>query len=463
MSIGTLPMPRPFNVFIAYASKDEEYIKELEEHLQTLKNQKIIRTWHSGRVTPGAEWEAEIYRQLRNAEIILLLISSSFIASDFCNSHYMSNVMAIHKSGQSKVVPILVRDCDWQGALFGNFQILPRGYVPIARWANRDEAFTEISLGLREVIFKIEEEIEQEKVRKQELEFHEEQKQKRALKNRIILSASVLAFPMLLISGMKVFNIFQPPQGSQEPSLGLEGSSNATSQLVIPVAPVNQNLVIAEDPAPTATASPVIPSVVPIAEAENIQSQSTDVSSYVSGSTWDCGEMLSPLPSPRTTETCLMEKANLLDAVSIINFSEPIKLDFRDNGFMPSGETKKFGELIRGTLAANSEGWLHVKCQLNQKITFILTNASNDGKLGILLYDPTSGYVIDLEHNSSAHPAVNPQEATGVTLINGQTAYGRRPNPNSNDIGKYDIEVQNNGSSELNFELATICGGDWAY
>lgn len=210
-------------------------------------------------------------------------------------------------------------------------------------------------------------------------------------------------------------------------------------------------------------ASPEPYPAVQTTEAENIQPQRLDISSPINGSVWDCGEMLSPLSSPRTTETCLMEKANLLDAVSIINFLQPIKLDFKDNGFTPSGETKKFGELIRGTLSANSEGWLHVKCNLDQKITFILTSASDDGKLGVLLYDPISGDVIDLEHNPSMPPATNPQESTGVTLASGQTAYGRRPNPNSSDIGKYNIEIQNNGISELNFELATICGGDWPY
>src|SRR5438105_15028474 len=83
-------MPKPFNVFISYSHDDIALRKELDKHLRTLKDAKIINIWTDSDIMPGTEWETQILDNLKNAQIILLLVSSDFLASEFCQSVEMT-------------------------------------------------------------------------------------------------------------------------------------------------------------------------------------------------------------------------------------------------------------------------------------------------------------------------------------------------------------------------------------
>ena len=75
---------RPIAVFFSYAHRDEALRNKLADHLRLLERQGIITGWHDRRITGGTEWAGAIDDHLRTAQIILLLISSAFLASDYC-------------------------------------------------------------------------------------------------------------------------------------------------------------------------------------------------------------------------------------------------------------------------------------------------------------------------------------------------------------------------------------------
>ncbi|WP_286011949.1 toll/interleukin-1 receptor domain-containing protein [Raoultella planticola] len=68
----------------SYSHADEALRNELETHLSPLKRMGTISAWHDRRIAPGHEFEHEIDRYFAEANIILLLVSSDFIASDYC-------------------------------------------------------------------------------------------------------------------------------------------------------------------------------------------------------------------------------------------------------------------------------------------------------------------------------------------------------------------------------------------
>ena len=112
-------------VFISYSHNDRALRDELEIHLSNLKRQGIISSWYDGDITPGTEWERQIMERLRSAQIVLLLISADFIHSDFCYSIEMKQAIDRHHAGVVRVIPILLRPTDWQGALFEKLKMLP--------------------------------------------------------------------------------------------------------------------------------------------------------------------------------------------------------------------------------------------------------------------------------------------------------------------------------------------------
>src|SRR3982750_501461 len=101
-------------LFFSYSHKDEALRNELETHLSPLQRQGVIESWHDRRITAGKEFDSEISRNLEDSQIILLLISSDFIASNYCYEEEMKLALELHKSGRARVIPVILRPCDWQ-------------------------------------------------------------------------------------------------------------------------------------------------------------------------------------------------------------------------------------------------------------------------------------------------------------------------------------------------------------
>ncbi len=138
-------------IFFSYSHQDEELRDELEKHLSLLRRQGIVIGWHDRRISPGKEWKGEINTHLEKALIILPLISPDFIASDYCYDVEMRRALERHESGESRVIPIILRAVSWESAPFGRLQALPKNGHPVTSWPNRDEAFRNIAEGITRV------------------------------------------------------------------------------------------------------------------------------------------------------------------------------------------------------------------------------------------------------------------------------------------------------------------------
>ncbi|MDZ7962583.1 MAG: toll/interleukin-1 receptor domain-containing protein [Aulosira sp. DedQUE10] len=137
------------------SEQDEQMRQKLEDHLSILKRQNVIAGWHKGMISPGKEWESEIDTHLKSADIILLLISSDFIASDYYWEVVIKQALQRHKAKQARVIPVLLRPYDNWKKIFGNLKALPKGERPVTRWKPYDEAFRSIAEGIRETVEEI--------------------------------------------------------------------------------------------------------------------------------------------------------------------------------------------------------------------------------------------------------------------------------------------------------------------
>ncbi|MCP3963665.1 MAG: toll/interleukin-1 receptor domain-containing protein [bacterium] len=142
----------PLDLFFSYSHRDEELRAELETHLASLKREGAIRTWHDREISAGLEWAGEIDQHLQEADLILLLISPDFMASDYCFDREMGRALERHEAAEARVIPIIARPTDWRTSGFARLQALPKDGKPITRWPDRDEAFLYVVRGLRRVI-----------------------------------------------------------------------------------------------------------------------------------------------------------------------------------------------------------------------------------------------------------------------------------------------------------------------
>ena len=141
-------------IFFCYAHEDEALLNQLKAHLKPLQHQGLIDVWHDRDISAGTEWEQEIIQQLNTSQIILLLISPDFMASEYCYSVEMKRVLERHEHHEAYVIPIILRNVYWKGAGFDKLQALPTDAKPImsALWHNEDEAFFNITEGIYQAI-----------------------------------------------------------------------------------------------------------------------------------------------------------------------------------------------------------------------------------------------------------------------------------------------------------------------
>ncbi|WP_437610749.1 TIR domain-containing protein [Sorangium sp. So ce834] len=143
---------RHIEVFLSYAPEDGELLAKLEKHLSALRGEGLIRSFHAGDVGAGQACKALIEAHLERADMVLLLVSSDFLASRACYEGDVARALARHEARQAQVVPVLLRDCDWRHAPFGDLRALPKNGRPVKSWEDEDEAFADVARGIRDAV-----------------------------------------------------------------------------------------------------------------------------------------------------------------------------------------------------------------------------------------------------------------------------------------------------------------------
>ena len=147
-------MTSTIEIFICYAHEDELLCKRLLTYLEGLKRQGLFKVWYDRKILPGEVWAQKIDSHLNTAEIILMLVSPDFIASDYCYLVEMTKAIQRHDLGNARVIPVILSPVYWQETPFGKLEALPTDGKPVIGpgWYNLDYAFYDVAEGIRKVI-----------------------------------------------------------------------------------------------------------------------------------------------------------------------------------------------------------------------------------------------------------------------------------------------------------------------
>jgi len=140
----------PISAFVSYSHADAKLKAELIKHLAPLDRLKLVSHWDDGEIKPGDHWEKTIADRMAAAKLVLLLISSDFIASEYCYDKELAAALKRDKAKTARVLPIILRPCLWQELPFGKLQAVPHEGKPITSWPSPDEAMMEVAKAVRE-------------------------------------------------------------------------------------------------------------------------------------------------------------------------------------------------------------------------------------------------------------------------------------------------------------------------
>ena len=92
-------------IFFSYSHRDEGIRNELEIHMSMLKRQGVIETWHDRRILGGSRVDSTIDANLMTSDLILLLVSPYFLASNYCYEIEMQTALSETAGGRMRVLP----------------------------------------------------------------------------------------------------------------------------------------------------------------------------------------------------------------------------------------------------------------------------------------------------------------------------------------------------------------------
>ena len=146
-------------LFFSYSHKDEALRDELQVHLTMLKRNGLIEPWHDRRIKVGDELDGAIDQAMTEADVILLLVSPDFLASNYCYDVEVKRAMERHKNGTARVIAVILRPCEWEETPFSKLLLAPTDGKAVTMWPNRDAAFKDVTRMIREALPKVSEEI----------------------------------------------------------------------------------------------------------------------------------------------------------------------------------------------------------------------------------------------------------------------------------------------------------------
>ncbi len=160
-------------IFISYSNDNLEHKITLEQYLSTLKRDNLIDVWQSGLITTGEKWNDKIIKSLEESDIVIMLITQSFIDSSYIQDIEVSKALRKVSEESGKIYPILLKNCDWQnwkafpenmdktkiekdGGRMGAYQFAPmdkQRLKPLNRWHPYEEdAWVQIAQEIRAMV-----------------------------------------------------------------------------------------------------------------------------------------------------------------------------------------------------------------------------------------------------------------------------------------------------------------------
>lgn len=141
------------NLFYSYCQKNDKERSELQKHLDTLKENGLVDEWYDGKIMAGQKWQAQIDSNLKEANIVVFLITPEWLASTACKKEWEDAKKWSSFQTNKVLIPVIAIPCAWTDySDMSKYQALPKAGKPVMSWASEAEAWLDVYKGIKIVI-----------------------------------------------------------------------------------------------------------------------------------------------------------------------------------------------------------------------------------------------------------------------------------------------------------------------
>ena len=148
MTTGSVPV----RLVYSYCHKDGEDLRCIRTALAPLKAQGVLEEWLDEEIPPGKPITSSVKKKLREADIVVFMLSSRFLKSPACMDEwrYVKELEAEDPSRSR--VPVLLAPCAWEDVLGEDIKLLLDKTKPVSGYVVKDDAWFEVYEGLKAVV-----------------------------------------------------------------------------------------------------------------------------------------------------------------------------------------------------------------------------------------------------------------------------------------------------------------------
>lgn len=138
------------DIFISYSHKDEAWKDALKQQLQVLQLHTEFTVWDDRQIQMGDNWKPAIEQAISRAKIVILLVSSDFLASEFVTCQEIPKFLQRREQDGLRIVPVILRPCAWRTVYWlENLQGATKDNKPLSMYTlgsfELEQVFSEIT------------------------------------------------------------------------------------------------------------------------------------------------------------------------------------------------------------------------------------------------------------------------------------------------------------------------------
>lgn len=136
---------RPWRLLLLHAPEDDRHAEALRKHLIPLIRERLAAV--SEPIIPGVSIAEEFQLRLREADVVVVLVTADAMASEVCVNLLRQAVE--RTSPRLPIVPVLVRAASVEGTPLEGCKTLPENGREVTDWRNKDRAWKSVTDSLR--------------------------------------------------------------------------------------------------------------------------------------------------------------------------------------------------------------------------------------------------------------------------------------------------------------------------
>jgi len=141
-------IPKRHRLFISYSHQDQRWLAAVRQQLGVLERAGLIDIFDDTRLQAGEDWRDRLDQEMTAAKVALLLVSATFLDSDFILAKEVPTLFREHEKAGMLIYPLLLRPCAWEEVTWlSRMQIRPPGAKAISmlRGASREQALADVA------------------------------------------------------------------------------------------------------------------------------------------------------------------------------------------------------------------------------------------------------------------------------------------------------------------------------